>query len=131
MVVVLLVWMISGWWGSGGTDTYGPPPGIRVVEGKDGWRLGVPSSPAEAGDDVPIWYNGSNIERGNRVAIALGVDGPDGEFAAYWGANLGAPGWTYLPLEKTDESGEYTAFVLDPATQERLVEATFTVAQRD
>lgn len=109
-----------------------PPPEARVVEGDDGWLLAVPASPVTPGDEVKIWFNGSQLERGGpRVYIAVQVELPDGQFGANWGTNIGAPGWTFLPLRMTEQIGSYTATIrdLETETRESLVQAEFTVGE--
>ncbi|MDO8612820.1 MAG: hypothetical protein Q7R32_08360 [Dehalococcoidia bacterium] len=113
----------------GGGAADGPEPGTRVVQGREGWLLAVPSAPVAAGSDVKIWYNGSELERGPRVYIRMEVRVPDGSVGGGSEIYLGAPGWTFLPFRNTVQAGSYNVAMMDSATNEVFVEAEFRVEE--
>ena len=129
--VLLLSWgaAIALLLACGGDGIDAPAPDTRVVEGRQGWQLAVPSAPVTPGDEVKIWYNGSELELGPRVDIRLEVRTPDGDSVCCGNVNLGGPGWTSLPLRHTGMVGRYNVAILDNETRETFVEADFLVEE--
>ncbi len=108
---------------------YLPGPETRIVEGHNGWLLGVPASPVKAGQEAEIWLNNSEAERGKRFEVAIDIDAPPGGMDGWINFTAAAAGWAFQPFRATSVAGKYTVRIVDlgSPSQETLVEAEFTV----